>query len=85
MRFPLPSTLESLKASAAPFITERDAQYQALMTLARPIWIWLNGKHFSFCEDERRPHGNAGEQYQLGGFLPSLSLDQLGDRSFLES
>ncbi|MFT5175432.1 MAG: trans-AT polyketide synthase/acyltransferase/oxidoreductase domain-containing protein, partial [Gammaproteobacteria bacterium] len=79
------STLESLKTSATPLITDRDAQYQALMTLARPLWIWLHGKHFSFCGHEGPPHSNNGERYQLGGYLPSLDLNQLGDRSFLEA
>ncbi len=81
----MPSSVESLKASAAPLITDRDAQCQALMALARPLWIWLNGKHFSFCEDGRRPLGIDGEKYELGGFLPSVGLDQLGDRAFLEA
>ncbi len=81
----MPSTVESLKTSAVPLITDRDAQYQALMTLARPVWIWLNGRNFSFCEDGRRPNSSEGENYELGGFLPSLKLEQLGDRSFLES
>jgi trans-AT polyketide synthase/acyltransferase/oxidoreductase domain-containing protein len=79
------STVETLPSSATPLITDRDAQYQALMTLARPIWIWLHGKHFSFCGDEGHPHSNNGERYQLGGYLPSVSLNQLGDRSFLEA
>ncbi len=79
------STVESLKASAVPLITDRDAQYRALLTLARPVWIWLNGRNFSFCEDGRQPRGSEGEKYELGGFLPSLKLEQLGDRSFLES
>ncbi len=66
-------------------ITDQDAQLQALMTLAKPIWIWMNGGGYSFCEDERRPHGRDSVNYQLGGFLPSLGLDQLGDRSFLDA
>ena len=77
--------VESLKASAFRLITDRDAQLQALMTLSKPIWIWLNGKTFSFCEDEQRPHGRERGNYQLGGFLPSLGLHHLGDRSFLDA
>ena len=79
------AAVESLKASAFRLITDRDAQLQALMTLSKPIWIWLNGKTFSFCEDEQRPHGRERGNYQLGGILPSLGLHQLGDRSFLDT
>ncbi len=77
--------VKSLKSTPIPLITDRDAQFQALMNLSQPIWIWENGGTFSFCEDERQPHGNKGGKFQLGGFLPSLGLHQLGDRSFLET
>jgi len=82
---PLSLTVESLKSRVVTLITDQDAQFQALMTLAQPIWIWMNGGSYSFGEDERRPHGRDGGNYKLGGFLPSLGLDQLGDRSFLET
>ena len=81
----LPSTVESLQATTAPLITDRDAQYRALMTLARPLWIWLKGGSFSFCEDAQRPRSGDGEHFEWGGFLPGVGLDQLGDRSFLDA
>ncbi len=77
--------VKSLKSSRIPLITDRDAQFQALMNLSQPIWIWENGGTFSFSEDERDPNSSKHEKYQLGGFLPSLGLHQLGDCSFLET
>lgn len=80
------STVKSLEASANPLFSEREGQYRALMTLARPIWIWLNDKHFRFCEDDGRPHiAGGGEPWRLGGFLPAVELNRLGDRSFLDT
>jgi len=80
----LPSTVESLRAArTALLITDRGAQRRALMDLAKPLWVWLNGGDFSFSDADNRPRTSDGEPFKLGGFLPGMDLSQLGDPSFL--